>query len=96
MHVKVTGRLHLEAVHGLAGVRVNEVVAPGGHRFASPFLYFEPWLAYILAAHRAYMRMLFMQILTPSFRRIPDASLTPLRFDAILFYIIIRLRNDNF
>ena len=64
MHVKVTGRLHLEAVHGLAGVRVYEVVAPGGHRIASPFLSFEPWLAYILAAPPADMRPFFMQILT--------------------------------
>ena len=63
IHADLTGRLHLEAVHGLAGVRVYEVVAPGGHRIASPFLSFEPWLAYILAALPAYMRASFMQIL---------------------------------
>ena len=33
----LTGRLHLEAIHGLAGVRVHEVVAVGGHTITSPF-----------------------------------------------------------
>ena len=85
MHVKVTGRLHLEAVHGLAGVRVYEVVAPGGHRIASPFLSFEPWLAYILAALPAYMRASFMQILA-----LATYFSGPIKFSILFSTIFVR------
>lgn len=37
INADLTGRLHLEAIHGLAGVRVHEVVAVGGHTITSPF-----------------------------------------------------------